>query len=99
MSDQTHLSPTVAGEAQLPPPLPDLARYWIAVTTPYVLTEASKADWTQFLRRGSQAGSGNCRYHFHSAGACFCIPAGQSSSGSQARRMYDPSRSRDAFHC
>jgi hypothetical protein len=36
----------------LPPLLPDLARYHIAFTTPYVLTETSKADWTQFLRRG-----------------------------------------------
>ena len=49
----------------LPPLLPDLARYWIAVTTPYVLTEASKADWTQFLRRGSQAGLGNAAEGLH----------------------------------
>jgi hypothetical protein len=35
----------------LPPLLPDLARRYIAFTTPYILTEASKEDWTQFLRR------------------------------------------------
>ena len=35
----------------LPPPLPDLTRHYIAFTTPYILTEASKEDWTQFLRR------------------------------------------------
>ncbi len=35
----------------LPPPLPDLARHYIAFTTPYILIEASKDDWTQFLRR------------------------------------------------
>lgn len=44
----------------LPPLLPDYARYSIAFTTPYILTEASKGDWTQFLRRGmSQSGFGN----------------------------------------
>jgi len=41
----------------LPPLLPDLASYHIGFTTPYVLTGVSKADWTQFLRRGiSQSG-------------------------------------------
>jgi hypothetical protein len=34
----------------LPPLLPDLARYHVAFTTPYVLM-AGKADWTQFLQR------------------------------------------------
>jgi hypothetical protein len=44
----------------LPPLLPDLARYYIAFTTPYILTETSKEDWTQFLKRGmSQSGFGN----------------------------------------
>jgi hypothetical protein len=35
----------------LPPLLPDLARYYIAFTTPYILM-ASKDDWLQFLKRG-----------------------------------------------
>jgi|SRR5579864_1792557 len=40
----------------LPPLLPDLARYYIAFTTPYILI-ASKDDWLQFLKRGmSQSG-------------------------------------------
>lgn len=40
----------------LPPLLPDLARYYIAFTTPYILM-ASKDDWLQFLKRGlSQSG-------------------------------------------
>lgn len=34
----------------LPPLVPDLARYHVAFTTPYVLM-AGKADWTQFLQR------------------------------------------------
>src|SRR5271155_4406936 len=34
----------------LPPLLPDLARYYIGFTTPYILM-ASKDDWLQFLRR------------------------------------------------
>jgi hypothetical protein len=34
----------------LPPLVPDLAPYYIAFTTPYILM-ASKDDWTQFLRR------------------------------------------------
>lgn len=43
----------------LPPLLPRLARYSIAFTTPYGLIQASKDDWTQFLRRGmSQSGAG-----------------------------------------
>ena len=42
----------------LPPLLPDLARYHIAFTTPYILM-ASKDDWLQFLKRGrSQLGFG-----------------------------------------
>lgn len=37
---------------RLAPPLePELAIYWIAMTTPYVLTEASKSDWLVFLKR------------------------------------------------
>jgi hypothetical protein len=35
----------------LPPLLPDLARYHIAFTTPYILTQATKDDWIQFLQR------------------------------------------------
>jgi hypothetical protein len=42
----------------LPPLLPDLARYHIAFTTPYILM-ASKDNWLQFLKRGlSQSGFG-----------------------------------------
>ena len=35
----------------LPPLEPQLARYWIAMTTPYILLDASKADWIAFLKR------------------------------------------------
>lgn len=43
----------------LPPLVPDLARYHIAFTTPYILIESSKGDWTQFFGRSlSQAGGG-----------------------------------------
>jgi len=35
----------------LPPLLPDLARYHIAFTTPYILTQTTKDDWIQFLQR------------------------------------------------
>jgi hypothetical protein len=50
----------------LPPLLPDLASYHIAFTTPYVLTNASKADWMQFLRRGiSRSGLGNDQQRLH----------------------------------
>lgn len=35
----------------LPPLLPELADYHIVFTTPYVLIEATKGDWTQFLGR------------------------------------------------
>ena len=34
----------------LPPLLPDLARYHVVFTTPYILT-AGKDDWLQFLQR------------------------------------------------
>jgi hypothetical protein len=30
---------------------PELARYWIAMTTPYILIETKKADWVGFLKR------------------------------------------------
>jgi hypothetical protein len=44
----------------LPPLLPDLARYHVAITTPYILIQASKGDWMQFLKRGlSQPGFGS----------------------------------------
>ena len=37
---------------RLAPPLePELAMFWIAMTTPYVLIEASKSDWLVFLKR------------------------------------------------
>ena len=37
---------------RLVPPLePQLAIYWIAMTTPYILMGASKSDWTAFLKR------------------------------------------------
>lgn len=49
----------------LPPVLPDLARYHIAFTTPYILM-ASKDDWLQFLRRGlSQSGFGTDKDGLH----------------------------------
>jgi hypothetical protein len=35
----------------LPPLLPDLANYHIVFTTPYVLVDVTKKDWTDFLRR------------------------------------------------
>jgi hypothetical protein len=36
---------------RLCPPLPDLAEYHVAFTTPYVLTGATKADWTAYLKK------------------------------------------------
>ncbi len=36
---------------RLCPPLADLAGYHVTTTTPYVLTQASKADWTAYLNR------------------------------------------------
>ncbi len=35
----------------LPPLEPELATYWVAMTTPYILVEASKKDWIVFLKR------------------------------------------------
>ena len=35
----------------LPPLEPQLAHYWIAMTTPYILMDASKSDWIAFLKR------------------------------------------------
>jgi hypothetical protein len=35
----------------LPPLEPQLAQYWIAMTTPYILIDVSKADWIDFLKR------------------------------------------------
>jgi len=35
----------------LPPLEPDHAVYWVAMTTPYVLLGASKADWVAYLKR------------------------------------------------
>jgi hypothetical protein len=49
----------------LPPLLPDLARYWIGFTTPYILM-ASKDDWLQFLKRGlSQSSFGTDKDGLH----------------------------------
>ena len=46
----------------LPPLLPDLARYHVVFTTPYILTEARKDDWIQFLHRSmGQVKSGDDR--------------------------------------
>ena len=36
---------------RLCPPLLDLAEYHVTFTTPYVLTQASKSDWTAYLNR------------------------------------------------
>ena len=35
----------------LPPLEPEHAIYWVAMTTPYILINASKADWITFLKR------------------------------------------------
>lgn len=35
----------------LPPLMPEVAAYSIVFTTPYVLTQATREDWTNFLRR------------------------------------------------
>jgi hypothetical protein len=35
----------------LPPLEPQLAPYWIAMTTPYILLGASRSDWIAFLKR------------------------------------------------
>jgi hypothetical protein len=50
----------------LPPLVPDLARYHIAFTTPYILIQTIKQDWLQFLKRGmSQSGFGNDKDGLH----------------------------------
>ena len=36
---------------RLCPPLADLVEYHVTITTPYILTEASKSDWTAYLNR------------------------------------------------
>ena len=36
---------------RLCPPLADLGDYHVTTTTPYILTQASKADWTAYLNR------------------------------------------------
>jgi hypothetical protein len=36
---------------RLCPPLADLVEYHVTITTPYVLTQASKSDWTAYLKR------------------------------------------------
>ncbi len=33
------------------PPLADIGDYHVAVTTPYILTETTKTDWTAYLNR------------------------------------------------
>jgi hypothetical protein len=35
----------------LPPLEPQLAQYWVAMTTPYVLMDANTIDWVAFLKR------------------------------------------------
>ena len=35
----------------LPPLEPQLANYWVAMTTPYILLDVSKSDWIAFLKR------------------------------------------------
>ncbi len=35
----------------LPPLEPELAQYWIAMTTPYILPKKAKSDWLAFLKR------------------------------------------------
>lgn len=39
----------------LPPLEPELAQYWIATTTPYILPEKAKSDWLAFTRRKKRA--------------------------------------------
>ncbi len=36
---------------RLPPPLPELETVHVLFTTPYILVESTKDDWTQFLKR------------------------------------------------
>ena len=43
---------------RLCPPLADLAAYHVTATTPYVLTEASREDWTAYINR-AMLGLGN----------------------------------------
>ncbi len=39
------------GRGGLCPPLADVVEYHVTITTPYILTEASKSDWTAYLNR------------------------------------------------
>jgi hypothetical protein len=36
---------------RLPPLLPELAKFHVLFTTPYILIESTKDDWIQFLKR------------------------------------------------
>lgn len=36
---------------RLCPPIADLVDYYVTITTPYILTQASKSDWTSYLNR------------------------------------------------
>ena len=51
----------------LPPLEPEHATYWIAMTTPYILIGASKADWIAFLKRAmvqSEGPNNATRLHY-----------------------------------
>jgi hypothetical protein len=49
---------------RLCPPLLDLVDYHVAVTTPYVLTGATRADWTAYLKK-SLLGAGDTNEALH----------------------------------
>lgn len=51
---------------RLCPPILDLVEYHVTFTTPYILTQASKSDWTAYLNRAMlqlKGGDGDHRLH------------------------------------
>jgi hypothetical protein len=51
---------------RLCPPLANLAEYHVTITTPYILTQATKSDWTAYLNRAMlQLKGGEEDYRLH----------------------------------
>lgn len=51
---------------RLCPPILDLVEYYVTITTPYILTQATKSDWTAYLNRAMlqvKGGEEDCRLH------------------------------------
>jgi hypothetical protein len=54
----------------------DLVEYHVTITTPYVLTQASKSDWTAYLKRAMlQLKDVDEEHRLHVLSASWSIPA------------------------